>query len=62
VITLSLPANVMTLLPGLLPLIVRLHARPVMVNRKSLFEKVSLAVTHPRQSRTQTRAGMVKEY
>jgi hypothetical protein len=34
----------------------------VMVNRESLFEKVSLAVARPRQELQQARADMVKEY
>ena len=57
VITLSLPANVMSSLP-----LSRALRETVMVNRESLFEKVSLAVARPRRAVLLARADMVKEH
>ena len=61
VIMLNLPANVMTLLLGWLPLVARCGAT-IMVNRVSPFKKVSLAVARHWQALLLARADMVKEH
>jgi hypothetical protein len=56
VTTLSLPANVIKSLPLLPP------CERIIVNRESLFEKVSLAVARHRRAVLLARADMVKEH